>query len=134
MVIKRYEKLFERLEPPQPPVDLFDRIICAIEQEREFQKKKRLFFCFFSLLIISFISMPFSLKLFFEEIKSSGIHYFIFTALSDFNVFLLLWKEFSLAILESLPIVPIVVFTLNIAFLLFTFRLFFHRKRSLLAI
>ena len=133
MVMRKYEKLFGKLKPIEPPANLFNRIILAIKREKEWQKKKRLLFAFFSLLIISFVTMPFSWTVLVEEVRSSGILYFISTAVSDFGLFLLLWQDFALAILESLPIGAILVFTANMALLLFTIFLFLHTKRLLIA-
>jgi hypothetical protein len=130
---KDYEKLFKYLTPPEPPAGLFDRIILAIKREQELRQTKRLLFGFFSLLIISFISTPFSWTLLINQIESSGILYFISTAVSDFGVFLTLWKDFGLAILESMPIMGIAVFAVNMILVLFTVRLFLYRKRLLLA-
>lgn len=133
MVIKKYEKLFENLVPIEPPAGFYDRVILAIKREKELQKTKRLLFGFFSLLIISSITMPFSWTLLVEEIRNSGILYFISTAVSNFDVFFSLWQDFGLAILESLPVAAVVVFTVNMALLFFTVRLFLYRKRLLLA-
>ncbi len=132
MVIKKYEKLLKRLEPVEPPDGLFDKIILAIKKEQEKQKTKRLLLGFFSLLIVSVISMPLSLMLLIEQIKNSGILYFISTIINDFDTFFILWREFSLAILESLPIASILIFVISIGISLFTIRLFLYKKRILL--
>jgi hypothetical protein len=130
---KDYEKLFDHLNSIEPPRGLFDRIILAIKREQELQHTRRLVFGFFILLVISFIATPFSWTLLVEQVESSGVLYFISTAVSDFSVFFTLWKDFSLAVLESLPIAAIAVFTVNMALVLFTLRLFLYRKRLLLA-
>ncbi|MCX6760864.1 MAG: hypothetical protein NTZ84_02065 [Candidatus Nealsonbacteria bacterium] len=128
---KDYEKLFSNLSPLEPPKGLFDRIIVAIRKEQELRKTRRLLFGFLSVLIISSVMMPFSWKLLLEQAQSSGILYFISAAFGNFGVFLSLWQNFSLAIVESLPIAAIVIFTINIALILFTIRLFLHRKKLL---
>lgn len=130
---KDYEKLFSYLEPAEPSAGLFDRIILAIKREQELQRTKRLLFGFLSLLIISFVAAPFSWTLLIEQVENSGILYFVSAALSDSGVFLVLWQDFGLAILESLPIMGIAVFLVNMALILFTVRLFLYRKRLLLA-
>jgi hypothetical protein len=130
---QEFEKLFSNLKPAEPPAGLFDRIILAIKREQELQQTRRLLFGFLSLLIISFITMPFSWTLLAEQAENSGIFYFISAAISDFGVFLTLWQSFGLAIIESLPIMAIVIFTLNMALILWTLRLFLYRKRLLLA-
>jgi predicted neutral ceramidase superfamily lipid hydrolase len=129
---KDYEKLFNYIESQEPPKGLFDKIILAIKKEQELRHGKRLLFGFLLLLIISALSTPFSFMLLISQIKSSGIHYFISSALSNFNVFISFWKEFSLAILESIPIVAVMIFILDMALVIFTLRLFLYKKRLLL--
>ena len=129
---KDYEKIFQYIGSQEPPKGLFDKIILAIKKEQEFRQTKKLVFGFLFLLIISIISTPFSFILFINQIKNSGIHYFISSAFSNFSVFITFWKEFSLAILESIPIVALAIFILDIALVLFTLRLFLYKKRLLL--
>lgn len=127
------EKLFLHLEPAKPPAGLFDRIILAIKQEQELRRTRRLLFGFLFLLLTSLITTPLSWTILVNQIEKSGISYFISTAISDFGTALTLWQDFSLAIIESLPIAGIVVFTISIGIALFTLRLFFYRKRLLLS-
>ena len=129
---KDYEKLFVYLKPEEPPAGLFDRIILAIKREQELQHTKRLLFGFLFLLIISSVVTPFSWSILMNQIESSGISYFISIAFSDIGIFLLLWKDFSLAILESLPLTGMMIFAISFGICIFTLRLFLHRKRLLL--
>jgi len=129
---KDYEKLFSYLEPAEPPAGLFDRIILAIKREQELRQTKRLLFSFLFLLVTSFIATPLSWRILVSQVENSGILYFVSAAVSDFGIFLTLWQDFGLAILESLPIMGIVVFTISIGVALFTLRLFFYKKRLLL--
>ncbi len=127
-----YEKLFTNLEPKEPPMGLFDRIILAIKREQKLQHTKRLLFGFLSLLLVSLIATPISGAMLISQVESSGISYFISTAISDLGTFFALWQDFSLAILESLPVGSVMVFLLSLAVSVFTLRLFLHRKRLLL--
>jgi len=129
---KDYEKLFTNLESKEPPVGLFDRIILAIKREQELQHTKRLLFGFLSLLLVSLIATPLSGTMLVTQIDNSGILYFISTAISDFGSFLVLWQDFGLAILESLPLMGMMAFAASIGISVFTLRLFLHRKRLLL--
>ena len=129
---KSYEKLFTHLIPLEPPAGLFDRIVLAIKREQELQRTKRLLFSFLFLLVASFIATPLSWTMLVNQVENSGILYFFSAAFSDFGTFLALWQDFSLAILESLPIMGIVAFTISIGVALFTLRLFLYRKRLLL--
>ena len=129
---KDYEKLFTHLEPVEPPAGLFDRIILAIKREQELRKTKRLLFGFSLLLIVSSIATPLSWTLLVNQIGDSGISYFISTALSDFGTFIVLWKDFSLVILESLPITGMIAFAICLGMSIFTLRLFLYTKKLLL--
>ncbi|MGC8851712.1 MAG: hypothetical protein ACP5PR_01245 [Minisyncoccia bacterium] len=128
---KDYEELFTHIKPKEPPAGLFDRIILAIKREQELQHTRKLLFGFLFLLVASFIATPFSWAMLQNQVENSGILYFVSTALSDFDIFLTLWQDFGLAILESLPIMGIVAFTISIGMTLFTLRLFLYRKRLL---
>jgi hypothetical protein len=128
---KAYEKLFTHLKSLEPPAGLFDRIILAIKREQELQRTKRLLFGFLFLLVVSFIATPISWKILVSQVENSGILYFISTAVSDFGTFLTLWQDFGLAILESLPITEIIIFSISLGICLFTLRLFLYRKKLL---
>lgn len=128
---KDYEKLFTHLKPPEPPVGLFDRIILAIKREQELHNTRRLVFGFLALLVISLTTVPFSWLLFTSQIQDSGMFQFIEVALSDIGAFFTSWQEFSLAIAESLPVMGIVIFAVNMILVVFTLRLFLYKKRLL---
>lgn len=129
---QNYQKSFSRLKPAEPPAGLFDRIILAIRRERELRHTRRLLFGFLSLLLVSLVATPLAGAMLASQIKSSGISYFISTAISDLGTFFALWQDFGLAIIESLPIVAIAVFLLSLAISVFTLKLFLHKKRLLL--
>lgn len=128
---KDQKKDLAYFELPEPPAGLFDKIILAIKREQELRHTKRLLLGFLILLVVSFVATPFSWMMLVNQAESSGISYFISAAMNDFGIFLSLWQDFSLAILESLPITGIVVFTISIGIALFTLRLFLYKKRLL---
>ncbi len=129
---KDNKKIFTHFKPAAPDAGLFDRIIFAIRQEQELQNKKRLLFVFFGLLLVSLAAAPFSWTILAKQMESSGMIYFISAAVNDFGAFLALWQSFGLAILESLPIVGLIAFVINMALALFTLRLFLRKKQFLL--
>jgi cytochrome b561 len=116
----------------KPPSGLFERIISAIKKEQEMRKSRRLLFAFFVLLIVSIVAIPFSGTILAIQIKNSGISYFVSTAFSDFGVAIRLWKDFALAILESLPVLELISFGISLAIAVFTIRLFLYKKKLLL--
>jgi len=128
---KDLEKIFWDFKLIEPPAGLFDKIILAIKREQELRQTKRLLFGFLFLLVISFIAAPLSWTMLLNQIKSSGISYLVSTAVSDFRTFLTIWQDFSLAILESLPITEIITFSISFGICLFTLRLFLYRKKLL---
>jgi hypothetical protein len=131
MARKNFERLFSYLEPPEPPTGLFDRIIFAIKREQELQNTKKLTFGFLVLLVVSLAAAPFSWTLFTSQMQNSGILQFIEAALNDIGIFFASWREFSLAIAESLPVAGIAIFTINMILAVFTLRLFLYKKRLL---
>jgi len=128
---KNHQK-FDYFEPAEPSAGLFDRIIAAIRREQELRHTKRLLFSFLFLLVTSFIATPLSWTMLVNQVENSGISYFISAAISDFGIFFTLWQDFSLAILESLPITGIIAFSISIGIAFFTLRLFLYKKRLLL--
>lgn len=128
---KDYEKLFTHLTPPEPPAGLFDRILLAIKREQELRNTKRLVFGFLALLLISLTTVPFSWTLVAGEMQDSGVIQFAKVALSDIGTFLSLWPDSIMAVAESLPVVGIVIFAINMILAVFTLRLFLYKKRLL---
>jgi len=116
----------------EPPAGLFERIIAAIKREQELRHSKRLLLGFLFLLVASVIATPLSWTMLVNQVESSGVLHFISVAVSDFSMFLALWQNFSLAILESLPILGMAAFAISVGMALFTLRLFLYRKRLLL--
>src|SRR4030042_4741125 len=117
---KDFEKPFSYLEPAEPPAGLFDRIISAIKREQELRHTRRLVFSFFSLLIVSFAAIPFSWAMLSSQIENSGISYFVSTAVNNLGVFFALWQDFSLAIIESLPLSGMIAFAASLGIAVFT--------------
>jgi hypothetical protein len=128
---KDYKNLFSHLQPVEPPPGLFERIILAIKREQELGKTRKLAFGFLALLLVSLITLPFSWTLFFGQIAESGVLQFMSIAVNDFGTFLALWPDFVLAVAESLPVMGIVLFTINVILAVFTLRLFLYKKRLL---
>ncbi len=128
---RNFEKLFNNIQLEEPPPGLFDRIISAIKREQELRQTRRLLFGFLFLFVVSVVATPISWKIFVNQLGKSGISYFVSAAISDFGTFLNLWKEFSLAILESLPIVSLAAFAISVGVAIFTLRLFLYKKRLL---
>ena len=109
---------------------LFDRIILAIKREQELRRTRKLAFGFLALLVISFTATPFSWTLFAGQIQDSGMLQFVGVALSDLAALFASWQDFGLAIAESLPVMGIAIFTVNMILAVFTLRLFLYPVRN----
>jgi len=116
----------------KPNNNLFDKIILACKQEKEFKQTKKILLVFLLLLAVSAISLPFSLTFFVREWRHSGVQYFISSAVENVGVFTAYWQDFVLSVIESLPMVAIIIFLINLGLLLFTARLFMYKKQLLL--
>ena len=131
MIRKSLEKPSAHIVIPEPPAGLFDRIILAIKREQELRNTKKLAFGFLALLAVSFVAAPFSWTLFSGQLAESGALQLISVATSDLDAFFATWQNFSLAIAESLPVMGIAIFTINMILAIFTLRLFLYKKRLL---
>lgn len=125
-MLKNYEKLFSHLKREDPPEGLLERVIFAVEKEkqkRQFKAKIALISAF----AVSIIAVPFSFSLLIRQISSSGFFYFIFSAAGNLSVFSAYWKDFLFAIAESIPVAAAVVFGINIVAILFVIKIFINK-------
>lgn len=107
---KDYEKLFSRLESPEPPAELLGKIIARIQKEKQFIFiKKRLFF-FSTVMLVSTVALIPTINVFQEGLTQSGLLQFISLFASDFGLVIADWQNFGLAILESLPVMNVIAF------------------------
>lgn len=132
MMEENYKNLLAGSEDVEPPVGLFEKIIFAIQREEQLKKTRRLFFSFLFLLVISLIATPYSWTILIGQVKSSGIIYFISTAITDLKTIFAFWQDFLLAIVEILPLVEIMFFSISLGICLFTLRLFLYKKGLLI--
>ncbi|OGZ68867.1 MAG: hypothetical protein A3D44_04260 [Candidatus Staskawiczbacteria bacterium RIFCSPHIGHO2_02_FULL_42_22] len=114
--------------PAQVPAGVFDGIILAIKQAEQHRQSRRVL-CFFIVIFgVSLGALPFSLAVLIGAWNRSAIGYFLSAALENGVLFFSFWQDFLLSIAESLPMLALVVFAVNVALLLFTLRLFIHKK------
>jgi len=129
MIENEIKKIFFRQQFEKPSDGLFDKIIFEIGK-KEINRQRRLVLGILFLLIISFFTMPFSWMIFMNQVKDSGISYFISTALSDIGLFFSFWQDFTLVILDLLPTGGLVAILFSLAIFLFALRqLFLYKKK-----
>lgn len=120
------------MEQNQPPKGLFEKIIAIIRKEEDLRKAKRILLGFIMLFIISSFAVPLSWTIVKKQAESTGFIYFVSTATKDLGIFTMFWKDFLIAIAESLPFGGIAAFTASLGIAIFTLRLFLFRKKMLL--
>ncbi len=102
---KEYEKL--------PSKDLFKKIMCRIHKEQRLLLFKRIVVYFFGLAgsIVAFVPA-------FQMVKTgffdSGFTRFFSLLFSDFNIVMAHWQNFALALLEAIPVMSIIIFSVII--------------------
>jgi len=112
-----YNNLFSHLKPAEPSNGLFDKIIARFKQERSLIIKRRLILFSVGLVssVVAFIPAGRMVRT--GLIESGFIQYFSLI-FSDFGVVTTYWQNFSLTLLESIPVISLVLFlTITLLFL-----------------
>jgi hypothetical protein len=124
---KDFQQLFSYLEEKLPSQGLLPKVLITIRKQ-ELRRKKQKMIGFLALSLVTAFTIPFTAQILISQINNSGIAYFLGAIVNDFHSFLSFWQEFILAILESLPIIAILIFAISLEAFIFTFRLFLHEK------
>ena len=106
---------------------LLSKILVAIKKQ-EIRRKNQKMIGFLIMSVLIAFTIPFTSRILISQINNSGIAYFLGAIVNDFHSFLNFWQEFTLAILESLPITGLLVFAVSLEAFIFTFRLFLHER------
>lgn len=116
--MSNYRRQFNRAKMVEPSPELFTKIIARIHSEKRILNLKRRLI-FFSLgLIISAIALVPAFNTARADFNESGFSQFFSLLFSDFGSVLTYWQSFVLTLLESLPVMSMVVF-LFIIFIFF---------------
>ncbi len=107
---KQSKKNFVQLLSPEPSADLFDRIWRRIHREKDFLILRRRVVVFSVGLMGSTLALVPTTRLMQSELAGSGLMTMLSLFFSDLDIVMLYWQSFALAILESLPIVSLLVF------------------------
>lgn len=116
-MIKDYEQLFSKMTPPTPPAHLFEKIMILIHKEQ----RRRLGFrvLIFSIGLVGSLA---ALVPSFQDVQArfaeSGFVTFLSLPFSDAKMVIANWQNFSMALLEALPIMSTVSFLAVVLILL----------------
>ncbi len=105
---KDYETLFQTLTPVIPPSGLQGSVLARLAWERRHAARRRL--CAQgSLAVLSLAGSVPAVQYAVREFAATGFSQFFSLLFSDRGIVLTYWREFGLSLVESLPILGIVV-------------------------
>jgi len=110
-----YQRLFQYLKTAPPPVNL-KRVILA--RVRQIAKRRLIFRGVLALGLLGGIIWFFILMN--SGLTESGFYHYLSLFLSDSDIALTYWREFSLSLIEAIPIVITTVFLALFAFFFWT--------------
>lgn len=114
-----FEKLFALVEDLEPRAELLMRVNSAVDRA----ERRHVFVRAVAFTVVAFVAVGALIPAWRElqaEVMQSGFVQFVSLLVSDFGLVATYWKEFSLSILESVPVLGITavlgsVFTLLIS-------------------
>jgi hypothetical protein len=102
----------------EPPIGLFEKVMDRISKERRILIIKRRIIVFSIVFVGSLFAFFPTLKMVSVELSSSGFNQFFSLIFSDFTVVMRYWQSFTLTLLETLPVISLVLFlTILLVFL-----------------
>jgi len=102
------EKFAVDFNPPEPPEDLFDKIMCRIDREKKMLTARRRIIIFSVGLIGSMIAFVPALGAVRADLAKSGFATFFSLIFSDTEIVLAYWQNFVQSLLETLPVMGVV--------------------------
>jgi nitrate reductase NapE component len=112
---EKYKKLFGYVNLVEPPKGLGVKILNFIEaREKRLAKIKS--WAFGSTSIASFGFSVWAIVYLIQSFKQTGFWQYLSLAFSENGMMLTYWKEFSLSLVESLPVVSVVLFLTAVGF------------------
>ncbi|MDD5146604.1 MAG: hypothetical protein PHN39_02590 [Candidatus Pacebacteria bacterium] len=108
-MLKVYEKLFSSVEPPKIPEGLFGKIMSRIQQEKRYRRLRRRIIIFSFGLIASAGAIIPVFKMAQAGFAESGFWQFFSLLFSDFEVVTAYWQSFALSLLETLPVMSLIM-------------------------
>jgi hypothetical protein len=116
-MLRIYEKLFSCVKPPQAPEGLFAKVMSRIQQEKQYRMLQRRIIIFSFGLVASVGAIIPVFKAVQAGFAESGFWRFFSLLFSDFEVVTTYWQSFALSLLETLPVMSLIM--LSAAILVF---------------
>jgi hypothetical protein len=116
---EKYKKLLGSINLVEPPKGLAGRVLAMISMEEKRMAKVRTWI-FGSASVASFGLSLWAVIYLVESVKQSGFWQYFSLIFTD-KVALTYWRELSLSLVESLPIVSVIVFLAAVGFFIWSF-------------
>jgi len=100
---------------------LLKKILHCIEKKQQNKIKREIFLSFLGLLI-SLIAIPFVFDIAIEDFSETGFVYFLNIIIGHFNLVPLYFKQFGIVLLESLPILGLLLILTDFFILLISLK------------
>lgn len=106
---KNIDKLFSELEVFEPDVALYSKILENIKnKQRSFARRR--FFVFLLLFLTSSIALIPTFNMLYVDFVRSGFFQFFSLIFSDSRLIVSYWHNFIIILMESLPVVSLILF------------------------
>lgn len=116
--MKDLKQIFTNIQPFEPPVGLFERIMRRIDEERRLITVKRRVFLFSAGLFVTIVALVPAARMAWNGLTESGFLKFLSLIFSDAEIIAGYWQNFVMSLLETLPVMGLVLFlAVTLAFL-----------------
>ena len=105
-----FNQIFSYFSAPQPSDELAEKILGKIKQAQKRKAKIRLA-VFAVVSVLSVVALVPAGYWLWQDVSQSGFFQFVSLLFSDFGMVLAYWHNFVLAVLESLPVLSLIVFS-----------------------
>ncbi len=119
-----YDKLFKRLEYLEPPAGLSERIMRSISERSVARAIWMKTILSGVLSTVATIALVWSWFITQSEVAQSGFSQFFSLLVSDTNMVTVLWRQFSMSIIESFPVIGAIAISGSLLVLLVSVRSF----------
>ena len=115
----------------KPPKELREKILFSINKE-EIRRAKTYFLVSVTTGLVSIFGLIFSVRYMIQEFYQSSFYSYLSLIFSDPSVVLSYWKELSMSLLETLPILGITISLIAVYVLLVSIRTLVKNTRGIL--
>ena len=96
---------------PEPPKELFDKIMSRIHREQKLGRIKQRIVIFSFGALVSLAAVFPAFQILKADLAASGFFTFSSLLFSDFAIVAAYWQNFALSLLETLPVMGLILFS-----------------------